>query len=368
MKCIEIGIIQAYIDGELDIELKKSVEAHLITCTKCNEAYITLKANDDFTFDKVNSYKQYLTENIKPAQKPFKQVIVPTFTERRPKNFMIKYKKLITAACLVLAAVTCISVQPIRASISSALSIFRIENIKALKISLADVEKIKTELREKNPNISLEQFGKISTTGGEQSTISLTAAKSLQDFTVKFPTAFSDSIPYIKVIAPSSINFTLNVKNVNDVLKSFGATDLFPIAADSKTFSVGFSKALFLRYKKGESIYTITQTATPQLSVPEGVNVDDLYNSVISLPVLPDDLKTKLKAITDWKSTIYLPVVDTQMEEITINGKAAYVYSKVNPKTGETDSWLIFSENRFVYGIKSNTSKEDIISVAQSMR
>lgn len=48
MKCPDTGALQAYIDGELEIDSKKTIENHLGNREKCMEVLNKLKECDDF--------------------------------------------------------------------------------------------------------------------------------------------------------------------------------------------------------------------------------------------------------------------------------------------------------------------------------
>lgn len=70
MKCPEMGTMQAYIDGELDIGARKDIEIHINTCEVCRHTFDELKGNDDFVFEKLTYYKSYNFDDQNRPAKP----------------------------------------------------------------------------------------------------------------------------------------------------------------------------------------------------------------------------------------------------------------------------------------------------------
>lgn len=374
MKCPGNEILQTYIDGELDIGIKKEVEGHLLTCAKCSDALNVLKENDDFVFNKLSGYKRFWDELPAPAAaapKPGQPEKPIPLHEKGVPYFMTllsKYKKIAASACALVLVTTCVTVQPIRAAISDALSIFRVENVKGITVTMEDLYQIRDKLKQKNSELNLDNIGKIKRSGGEQKRISNEEALNLPDFHVSFPSQLADVRPDIMTMEPATMEFTLNVANLNEILKSLGAKKTLPESADGKTLRINFPRQVVLKYTNGDKSYTVTQTKSPELQVPEEVNVDEIYNSMIELPILPEDIQRQLKSIKDWKNTLYIPVIDKQTEEVDINGVKGFLYTQENPRTNTVQSWLVWYTNGVATGIQGNMDKDEAITLARSMR
>lgn len=367
MKCVEIGTIQAYIDGELDISMKKKVQKHLEECDKCGTAYIELSKTDDAVFQKLSAYKQYCDENFTPCGKfGISQAVEGEVKQRtKGKNMVLqlvrKYKKAVTAASVAVILTTCIAVQPVRAFISEALNIFRVENVKSLQISLADMEDIKKQLEQKEEEIDIKNFGKITTEGFEELKLPVQEAKTLADPTVLLPSETDGNID-INVIQSGRMSFTMNVENVNEALKSFGAEKLLPENLDGKTFTAYFAAQVEYQYHENNNDYFVMQTEAPELTVPADVNVDEMYDCLLELPILPEDIKHKLKTIQDWKNTVYLPVVG-EAQEITVRGAEGFIAQKAD------NGWMvIWYDNGTIFSVESNAGKEDTIEFVERLR
>jgi|LSQX01.1.fsa_nt_gb hypothetical protein len=367
MKCPDIGTIQSYIDCELNLELRKKVENHISQCKACESKYLELKENDSFVFDKMRVYKQYFEDAVMKNENIFKEESMADESKNKKRGvsyYMKKYKKIAAIACTAAVVATCITVQPVRGAISNALSIFRVQNVKGLKISLEDLETIERKLRRGEKDINIDNMVKIKSTGGEKSEIPLEEAIKLKDFQVIFPQDIMDEAQKVTVIEDMSMEFVLDVENVNSAIKMVGGTKLFPENIDGKPVTVNIPKNISFSCELDEGREIVfNQTKTPVIEVPEGVDVDEIYNSLVELPILPVDLKNQLKSIKDWKNTIYIPVVEDSMDEIKINGKDAYAFSN-----GEKSSGVVWANNGVIYTISGNVEKDKIISIAESMR
>jgi len=367
MRCVDSGTIQAFIDGELDIAVKKDVENHIKSCRKCSEAYDGLKKADDFAFGKLTGYKQFCEEYYNPDDKKFyskKHDAGTILSKKEVKGFMFKYRKIAAAACIAASITLCVTVQPVKAFISEALNVFRVENVKGFKVTLSDMEEIRTKLAQKEGEINIESMGKIISEGFDTREASADEAKTAAEFSVLLPPDVENRNAKIMTTEPGKIEFTLKVNNVNEALKSFGAEKLLPENLDGRTFTAKFARQVDLSYNIDGMTYNVVQTRSPELAVPADVNVDEIYNCLVELPIIPGDMREQLKSIKDWKSTIYLPVIDAEPEEVDINGAKGFVAEK---KDGG-GSMLVWYDDGNIYSVDSSAGKDDILQFARNLR
>ncbi len=368
MKCITSGTMQAYIDGELDITMKKEVQKHLETCERCGKEYEQLKKTDDFVYGKLTAYKEYCGENYIPAGKTWTGGKAKNETEQEPSGKskkrwpVLKLNKAMTAACIVVVLTLCIAIQPVRAFISEALNIFRVENVKSLQISYSDMEEIRMLLEQKEGEVDLENFGKITTEGFSVQELTLEKASSTRAPALLLPPGADEGNIEIQLTQPGIVAFTMNVGNVNAALKSLGSDKLLPDRLDGKTFTAHFAAQAEYLYHEGESFIFVMQAQAPELAVPAEVNVDELYECLAELPILPEDMKRQIRTIQDWKNTIYLPVLG-EPQEITLRGSQGFISEK------RDKGWmLVWYENGTIFSAEGNTGKEDLIQFAESLR
>lgn len=389
MKCPKLETLQEYIDCELDIALKKEIENHILSCEKCSKALNNLKENDDFVFSKISSYREFTNDRFVPpiqSSETNKDLTNRVEKKRGVYDIMMKYKRIATAACAAILITTCVTVQPVRSAIASTLSIFRVQKMEAVNITINDLQEIRNKLSSGQPEIDMDKIGKIKVTGGQHKTVQKEILKSVAGFNVAFPSSMEGKSVQIGVTEPASMDLALNVPNINDILKTLGATKLLPSEIDGKNFNVAFASRVSLNYNYDNKNINIIQTMAPEVRVPDGVNVDKIYESLIELPIIPQNLKSQLLSIKDWKTTIPVPVMEGETQEITINGVKAYVNSREATHNNSTSitytndgkqkvmqnngpfASVIWYKDGIIYGVSGNVTRDEIIAVASSMR
>ncbi|MCX7923494.1 MAG: DUF2275 domain-containing protein [Clostridia bacterium] len=369
MKCPGNDVLQAYMDGELEIGIRKNIETHLDNCDKCKSLLAVLKENDDFVFAKLKNYRHHFEEcNVPCSAQPGVKRLNMNMDNKGVFNLMLKYRKFVAAACAVLLITACITIQPVRAAIANALSIFRVENVKGITVTLEDLQQIQNKLSGGQGEISLDKMGSIKVEGGKKRTSSQEDVKNLTDIAVTFPSALSGVIPNVNIVEPRSIDFTLNAKNVNQIMKSYGATKLLPDNLEGKTFKIDFASLATINYRINDKEIKITQTKAPQITVPDGVNVDEVYNAVVEMPILPENLQSQLKSIKNWKNTLYIPVVESKMTEVDINGAKGYMASDKSNPANTPRSQVIWYNKGVIYTVSGKIDSDEILNIARSMR
>jgi hypothetical protein len=281
---------------------------------------------------------------------------------------MLKHRKFVAAACAALLVTACTTVEPVKAALASVLSIFRVENVKGITITLEDMQQIQQKLSSGQGEISLDKMGSIKMQGGQKRTSSQEDVKNLPDIAVTFPSTLDRVIPTINIVEPRSMDFTLNAKNVNQIMKTYGATKLLPDNLECKTFKVDFTSLVNIKYGINDKSIEIIQTKLPQITVPDGVNVDEVYNAVVEMPIIPQNLQSQLKSINDWKNTLYIPVVESKATEVDINGVKGYMASDKGNSQGTPHTQVIWFNKGVIYAVSGEIDSNEILNIARSMR
>ncbi len=369
MKCADRVFIQKYIDSEMDINTMRIFDKHIIRCQKCSELFDEVESLNRIAESKMKGYAAFLEKSVLKNNKLKRQKL-----RKGPGQFSVKSgkrlfaaKKGIAAACILVLLSASIAIQPVRAVIAETLKIFRMDEVKGINISLDDINMIKKQLEQGSGDISLDRIGRISLVKGERKNVAPYEAKNKVGFEVKYPAVFSGAAPHTTLMGETTLELNLNVKNINEVLKSFGGEKILPPEIDGRTVSLDIAKSVVTEYNVSGVSCEIVQTRLPVLQVPDDVDVDGIYEAFLQLPLLPDNLKRQLKSTKDWKSTIYIPLIETKGREVNINGYTGYLYSDDIEGTA-TKSWLIWNENGIIRGIESYTDPEKLLEIALSMR
>lgn len=369
MKCPESDVLQTYMDDELELGIRKDIETHLAECDKCKILLKNLNENEVFVAARLSSYKQHFEDcSIPSSILPKAMNYKFNMSKKGVFKNMLKYRKIVAAACAVLLITTLITVEPVRAAISSALSIFRVENVKGITLTIEDIREIQNNLSKGEGEISLDKMGSIKIQGGKSKTASQEDVKNLPDLEAVFPTSLSGIEPVINVVEPAAIDFTLDVKNANQIMKSYGATKFLPENIDGKTFRIDISSQVTMKYDIDGKRIVILQTKSPNITVPEGVNVDEVYNALVEMPILPQNLQSQLKSIKDWKNTLYIPVAESEMTGVDINGVKGYLTRDFGDTEEAHESVVIWYNKGVIYAVSGRVDDDEILKIARSMR
>ncbi|MDN5302801.1 MAG: hypothetical protein PWQ60_2315 [Thermoanaerobacteraceae bacterium] len=385
--CYDEGMIQAYIDLELSPEESKEVCKHLKICEKCRRKYDEMSALDDF-----------VEEKLAVEEKAFnflcKDGAWDRFNRRPAKNniekgvfYMInRYKKIAAGAAAAVLISSIIWVAPVRNAAADFLSIFRVSKFKAVTFTSDDLARIKEQLEEKGmKNIDLKQYGRVKVEGGglrkelkfeegsSSDEVLKSALKSIEDdlginiALPEVPEGFR--LTDIRVSNPARIEITPNVKNLNQLISTFGGTKFFPEVLDGKTFSISVKNDVVLSYesslKRGgiTQWITIQETESPDIHVPDNVDLEAVRDAVVSLPFMPENIRQQLVDIKDWKNTLPVPVGDdTDVRNIAVNGSQGIFIS-----TRHSNS-AVWSDGKFMYWINTSLPEEQVLQIAESLR
>ncbi|PFA86236.1 zf-HC2 domain-containing protein [Bacillus cereus] len=86
MHCFNIGLIQAYIDGELPHETRKKFMEHLDTCEVCQKSLLKISKLNLWEDLVLNEESKYLLDEIKVKAKGDVDQVWGKFKHNSPKN------------------------------------------------------------------------------------------------------------------------------------------------------------------------------------------------------------------------------------------------------------------------------------------
>lgn len=104
-------------------------------------------------------------------------------------------------------------------------------------------------------------------------------------------------------VTPSQkITMMLNVDELNKAMQRVGATKSLPESMDGK--EIAFSTHESVNYDLGtdqDHWATLTQMQAPEITVDPSVDTEKAVDAVLQLPILPSDLKEKVKRTAFWQ-------------------------------------------------------------------
>lgn len=366
MNCLGENLLQMYIDHETDEQMGKDIEKHLGQCSVCKAQYEALLEDNDFCLDVFSDYSEAIEEEMRviplEAYRNLKKTEAAVKPTKGVKWIMKKYQKYIASAAVIGLIVTGMSIEPVRASVSDVVSIFRANDMKTMDISLASLQEVEKALTEREGKINIDNLAKINQTGGESKNFtSIAAAEEEAGFGIT-PLSGLDGRYQLSNISGStrqSIDFTLQIESVNELMKTLGAEKLFDPSLDGKTFSINMSPSVSVAYEDSASHQYLNYSLTkmPQVVAPSGTDIKDLVSCVASLGILPREIQNQLKNMTDVGETLYIPNVDGAVKTFDIGGKK--VFGSFSEDSNYNYGYVTWLENGVVHTLSGDINEAE---------
>jgi len=373
--CYDEGTLQAYIDRELPGRRRWEIEAHVETCEACKARLALLRDASEAAQARLRPLSKQIhskTVSTEAAwmrlthderiKAPLRRRGVFEMLQGRPKTALVPL-----AAVAVLA--TALSFTPVRGLAADLLNIFRVQNVEVVTISPEDMNALQKLGEKGGGKVDIENLGKIESSGftaPEQVTAS--AAKEAVDFDLRLPQGLTGySEPSYNVQKGFTTSFTLDVDRANEVFKSFGATELLPKAIDGKKFTAKMPTVVMANYPKDDGgMVIIGQARSPEFVLPAGVDADAVRDVLLSLPVLPENIRRQLEAVKDWRNTLIIPNIDGSAKEVKV-GDAEGVFITPPREHATGASALVWQDDGVIYGISGQLDLAAAQEIAASL-
>lgn len=381
--CFDLGQLREYLDGESGEELSREITSHLEACSRCRECLARLERDDSLVGEKFRAWTEPSTHRPADLENAWESIMRRSSENRNPRprtitffktrqevrSMIRRYRTAAAVAVVALCFGIAMSFGPVREAVADLLVVFRAEKITTVSITTNDLQRIQSTLKHGGRTIYLEQFGKVQVSEKiELRPTTLAEAQRLVDFTVKTPGTLPPGLPQLKMfyVNDSTASFTLKVNNVNSLLASLGSQTLLPQELDGKTFTISLPAAVVYRSAVNGSRpeLTIVQSRSPELGVPDGVDLSQVRQALLSLPVLPEDLRRQLTAIEDWQSTVVIPDVDGSTRSVTVQGVKGVLI------TGNNNSvnCLMWIKDGVINMVQGNITADQALEIANSLR
>ena len=242
---------------------------------------------------------------------------------------MKKRNSAITALSLVAVLALVIFVQPLQSFAVNALSVFRVQDVHAINITVDDIQQLAGNAQEllalmpdagEKDGPPADEFADMA----EEMDSLFVRLDSPADFTafdLKLPRALEAETPELRMIDTWTQTVTLNTGEVNPVLAQLGAEPL-PDELDGAQVTVRTPATVIAVYS--EDILIATQM--PVFS-GDGRVLSALSRSLLSLPLWSDHLREQLAGVDLTSGIVYVPVIEGFGQRTTVRGSTGYLYA-----------------------------------------
>lgn len=163
-----------------------------------------------------------------------------------------------------------------------------------------------------------------------------------------------------------SARYTFDTAKIRAALKAKGIQTPMPVPEqiDGKTFTLRTSDGVWMQYGTEEQSVVFAQGPSPELEIPEGVNMDYLRQDFLSIPGLPQDLVSQVKEIEDWEHTLVVPLPPNgKSREVKIDGAEGLL---ISDKTGEYNA-VLWQRDGSLYALGGKLTQDAVLDEARDI-
>ena len=245
-------------------------------------------------------------------------------------------KKLFILAPVALMLILITFVKPVQTLALDTLSIFRVNDVKTIQITIADLQEgmqTLTNLKEEFKGKTLEHNSLINVVSQPQHEVTkLKEAKEFEAFKLRLPSELEAQTPEISAMNSSKMTFTLDVTASNELLKALRSSKQLSSNLKDVEMSMVSSAAAYAKYD--DVLFLATQKS--YLEAPQAAK-KELRDVMLDLPLIPANLRQQLAEIKEDSSDIHLPVVVGFGRKVDLGGENGYIYTLSDLK-GLTDT------------------------------
>ncbi len=362
-----------FLDRETDAALYREMDAHLEGCDACGKTLVDVAALVGVSASAVDAAGGASVAGADGVRAPGDRILtratggtglsgigdraVRLGRQRREHRPALTWVYASTAAVAVIGI---LAATPARGVLAAFLHTFRVQNLQAVQLTQNDISRLKAVFTQKG-KLSISQLGSFDTVQSSHLTSNLSvaqaaAATGLPDL---WPTSIPVSAGAVNAVSPGETVIRLNVGNINAAIQAYGGTELFPQSVNGVPIQVqvpasfnagsyvgpngptsGATSGATSGTTSGAMSYTLVETRTPVVTVQSGVNMAQIKNAILALPMMPSTLKEAIAGASNWTDTLFLPTVSGQTQSMTFHGMPAVLGTNVAQPNSYTLIWL----------------------------
>ncbi|WP_099355031.1 hypothetical protein [Fredinandcohnia onubensis] len=279
-----------------------------------------------------------------------------------------KTKRLLITGVTAAAVFSSFAIPQFRVEANEFLSLFRVNQLEMVKLTQSDISEIENWVREnKEGSLDLAGIGKLemSETAGEPTFYETDQSAAEAGYSV--PKLGEYEIEGVSVTPATTITFTLNIEKANQLLSQLGSEQQFEAALDEQPFSVSTYDAIQTDYRLNEQHIRYMRTKSPEIKVPEGVSINEVKATLLSLPFLPENVKTQLADIDHIETSLPIPHVEREgstVTEVRVGDAPGFVVES------DEDSYMVWQEDGNIHVIytQSKMGADELIELGKQMK
>ena len=280
-------------------------------------------------------------------------------------------RRALLAAATVVVVAGLIAVPAVRASVAQFVSLFRVVNFVAVPVDSSRLDRLEAQQLEIGALIG-EHVEVVQDPGAPVTVASLEEAATAAGMTLALPQWLPENTKVLEtaVLGERVVRVTANSQRLQQVMDALGINDLtVPPGLDGHIVNVRVPPVVMVRYAHGDRRSRLYQARSPQLTLPDGINIQALGE--IGLRVLglaPAEAKQFAQAI-DWHTTLIVPVPPnaSSFQQVDIGGRRG-VLIQHQPREQSPTNTVVWSTSERVFVLMSIQESEQALALAASVR
>jgi hypothetical protein len=284
------------------------------------------------------------------------------------------------AAAVTLAAL--LGFPSVRARAQQFLDLFRVQRFVAVSFDPARLERI-AQLKDGKLDLKAmlsQSVEVLKEAGPPQVADSPAIASQMAGIEVRLPAWLPDGVvqEQIRVGGDAVLRFVANTTLLQDVLDALEITDvLVPQELNGATVTVHLPTVVLTHFSRGMAKATLTQAASPAISLPPGVHLPELVEIYLRIAGTPMDEARRFAYSIDWRSTLLVPVPANvaSFREVDLGGtKGLLIESNrgrrrrpASRPQSEEGSMLLWSEGDKVYCLSGTIRSLELLQMANAI-
>jgi hypothetical protein len=279
-------------------------------------------------------------------------------------------RTLVIAAAVMTVAVLS-SVPPVRASMTQLLSLFRVVNVVPVAVDSSRLDRLQAEHLEIGALIG-EHVEVVHDPGPPVTVASLADAEAAAGMTLATPQWLPENTTVLEttVAGERVVRVTANSTRLQQVMDALGINDLtVPAGLDGQVVNVRVPPVVMIRYDHGGRRTRLFQARTPQLTLPESIDVKALGEIGLRILGLPAAEAKQFAQAMDWHSTLIVPIPPTasSFRQVSIAGHLG-VYIQHQPPNQSPTHMIVWSTPERVFALMSIQGFQQAFAMADSVR
>jgi len=393
--CCDEGRLRAYLDGDLPALERATVGAHIASCASCRailkeqralaaqvRTLLPTPAAIPDPHAALDRLRIAAPGREWVAHAPVEAASAQTKPTRRSSmqyhmSFWTRRRSWLAGVAAIVAVLSLLALPPVRAAADQLLAVFRVQKVVFMPINPDRVQQL--EALNLNGNALFIGKPQASEHAPPRTVASADEAAQAAGYAIGQPAQLPSaplSTEYT-VISPNKTQFQINVAGARQVLDLLDIDDVtIPDALGAQPIVVESKPFVAAHYHGANYDLTLNQGQSPNVTLPEGVDLAQLGKAALRVLGTPADQAEIASRQINWNNTLIFPFpADTDnIRQVSVNGEPALLVGG-GPRRAE--HWQLYwqsGDRLYMLEAKGqgNLNGEDMVSTlittAESVR